>query len=359
MAFGANDGRAAADIGVQALLIGIVSGVVVALLGVLSAPSIVALLGGRTDIGDLAIPYLRIRVLSAPFVLLALVGHGWLRGAQDTRTPMVIAVSGAALNTVLDYVLIYPAGLGVAGAAWATVISQALVALWFLAVLRPRLIEARWSFRSPVARSLLTVGADLVLRTGSLLAALTIATAVAARMGKVELGAWQITSQIFLLLSLSMDSLAIAAQALIAKHLGAREPGAARRVGNRLLELGLGIGVVIGVVLILVRVPLADVFTADPDVRREAARLIALFGLVQPIGGLVFTLDGILIGALVTRFLAVAMLACSVIFIAVSGIAYEFDWGVAGLFGGAAAWLLARLLSTGAYYLSPRWTSRH
>ncbi|MGH2701450.1 MAG: MATE family efflux transporter, partial [Actinomycetota bacterium] len=119
---GAGDEVGAARIGVQALLMAVSIGVCVTLVGVLFAGPVVRLLGAGPGFEQMAESYLRIRVLSASAVLIAQVGHGWLRGEQDTRIPMFIAVGGAAINVVLDYVLIYPAGMGVQGAAWATVI---------------------------------------------------------------------------------------------------------------------------------------------------------------------------------------------------------------------------------------------
>ena len=230
-----------------------VIGVVVTLLGVVFAGPVVRLLGAGPDIEDLAESYLRIRVLSAGAVLVAQVGHGWLRGTQNTKTPMVIAVGGALLNVVLDYLFIYTFGMGVQGAAWATVIGQYVAAAAFLLILTSRFNRggAPWRFEREVARGLLKIGADLVVRTGALLGALTLTTSVAARMSLDTLGAWQITMQLFLFLSLVMDSVAIAAQALIGKHLGAGTRTEARIVSIRLMEWGLLIGLGAAVVLYL------------------------------------------------------------------------------------------------------------
>lgn len=361
-ALGAGDRKRATDIGVQALGVAVLAGILVAALGVALAEPIVGLLGGRGEVADLAVPYLRIRVMSAGFVLVALVGHGWLRGAHDTKTPMRIAIGGAALNAVLDYLLIYPAGLGVAGAAWATLISQALVAVAFVIVLRKRFTTPRWRVEAATVLSLLKVGADLIVRTGSLLAALTLATALAARMGTVPLASWQIAMQLFLLLSLTMDSIAIAAQALIARHLGAEEFHSARRIGNRLLELGLGLGVALGVALIVAAPAIASIFTSDGAVRETATTLIRYLGLAQPVAALAFTLDGILIGALETRFLAYSMLACSLLFAVISVIAYTNDWGTSGLAAGAGLWLAARTGTTVLRYrtvIAPTHSTEH
>lgn len=354
-ALGAGDARGAAEVGIQALLVAVAAGAIVVVVGVAFAPQIVRAFGGSGAVEELAIPYLRIRALSGAFVLVGQVGHGWLRGAHDTRTPMFVAIAGAGLNIVLDYLLIYPLGLGVAGAAWATVIAQGLTAGAFLFVLRPRLGSARRALEAKVMRSLLSVGGDLVVRTGALLAAMTFATALAARMGTVELGAWQIAMQVFLFLALTLDSVAIAAQPLMAGRLGAGNPDAAWDVSRRLMLLGFGLGCVLAVPVALLRVPLADVFTSDAAVIAAAAGVLGWVGLVQPLAAVAFTLDGILIGALQTRRLAAAMVASSALYALSTYIAFERGWGLAGLVGAATLWLLARVVTTGYIYLRRDW----
>lgn len=351
-AVGASDHRGASDIGVQALIVAVIAGVAVSLAGVALAGPIVRLLGGSGRVETLGESYLRIRILSSVFVLVALVGHGWLRGSHDTKTPMTVAVAGAVANAVLAYLLIYPAGLGVQGAAWATVICQGAVAVTFVVILARRFESPRWRLDANTIKGLLTVGADLIVRTGALLAALTLATSLAARMGTVELAAWQIAMQIFLLLSLTMDSIAIAAQALVATHMGASDALSARRVGDRLLELGFGFGVLLGIVLWMSRGAVASAFTSDPEVERAAAQLVGWLALAQPVAAAAFTLDGILIGALDTRFLAYAMVGSSLIFGMTSLATYSAGWGTAGLALGAGAWLLARTTTTHLRYRS-------
>lgn len=356
-AFGANDLQEAGRVGVQALYLALAIGGAVTTIGVVFAGPIIELLGARGDVAVFAEPYLRIRMLAAVPVLVAQVGHGWLRGAHDTRTPMAIALAGALANVLLDYVLIYPAGLGVRGAAWATVIGQGGAALAFVAVLSRRLPSPRWKPEPAVAASLLVVGADLAVRTGSLLLALTVATSVAARMGEVVLASWQIAMQVFLLLSLAVDALAIPAQALVARHLGAGVPRRAVEVGRRLITWGLLAGTVLGAGLVPLAGPLARAFTDDPAVTVMASRLLLWLALVQPVAAAAFTLDGILIGAGDTRSLAAAMLACSALFIASSLGALHQGWGAAGLAAGLGVWLVARALTTGARFAGERWAA--
>ncbi|HEX2049655.1 MAG TPA: MATE family efflux transporter [Actinomycetota bacterium] len=356
-AIGAGDSRAATAIGVHALVMAVAIGVVLTMGGVVFAGPIVRLLGAGPDTVGFAEPYLRIRALAAVAVLIAQVGHGWTRGLQDTRTAMVVAVAGAVANAILDYVLIYPAGLGVQGAAWATVLGQWGVALAFVAILRRRSEGARpRRLDVGVMRSLLVVGADLLVRNGSLLLALTVATSVAARMGIVALGAWQITMQLFLFLSLVLDSVAIAAQALVGRHLGAGSPGRADELARRLMEWGIVVGVALAAALFVVRTPVAGLFADDARVVASAAALIGWLALLQPLAAAAFTLDGILIGASDTRFLAGAMAASSALYVALAVASLEAGWGTGGLAAGATVWMVARTATTGARLRGGRWT---
>lgn len=354
-AVGAGDARAATAIGANALVMAVVIGAVLTAGGVLFAGPIVRLLGAGPEVAPFAEPYLRIRALAAVAVLIGQVGHGWTRGLQDTRTAMVVAVTGAAANALLDYVLIYPAGLGVRGAAWATVIGQWGVAFAFLAILRRRSAGMGARLDVGVMRSLIVVGVELVVRTGSLLVALTVATSVAARMGVVALGAWQITMQVFLVLSFALDSVAIAAQALVGRHLGARALDRAAALGRRLMEWGLVVGVALAAALLAVRMPLAGVFADDAAVVDAAAGLIGWLALLQPLAAAAFTLDGILIGASDTRFLAASMAASSAVYVAIALVALEAGWGTAGLAAGATVWMAARAITTGARFRNGRW----
>ncbi|HEU4481299.1 MAG TPA: MATE family efflux transporter, partial [Actinomycetota bacterium] len=353
-AFGRGDAGEAASIGVQAALIAVASGLVVTLLGVLGAGPIVRLLGAEGEVATIAEPYLRIRVLSSTAVLLGQVGHGWLRGAQDTRTPMLIAVAGAVFNIVLDYVFIYIAGWGVSGAAWATVVAQGGAAVAFIWVLRPHTAAVPMRLDLPVARSLLSVGRGLVVRTGALLAAMTLATALAARMGTLALGSWQIAMQLFLFLALVLDSIAIAAQALIGRALGADARGT-RALAGRLMWWGSATGVILGAVVLLARQPVATLFSNDPEVVDAAVGLLTWVALVQPLSAVAFTLDGILIGALQTDFLAKAMLLASGVYGAGAAAAYLGGAGTAGLALAATAWLGVRVVTTGLRFRSDAW----
>jgi MATE family multidrug resistance protein len=352
---GAGREEDAARIGVQALWLALLLGAGVTSIGFFLAGPVVRAFGASDEVMRYAEPYLRVRALAAIPVLIAQVGQGYLRGAQDTKTPTLIVVAGAVSNVVLGYVFIFTLGWGIEGAAWAVVLCQAAAAMAFVLVLRARMTPVGWLPQPRVMRSLLRVGGELALRTGSLVAGLTIATSIAARIGTNTVAAWQIAMQLFLLLSLTLDAVAIAAQALVATHLGAGERRRARAVGERLIGLGVYVGVGLGFVLFITAPLLGGLFTDSPEVERLATQLLVWIALLQPVGAVAFTLDGILIGASDTAFLAVAMVGATVVFVGSVLLLYGAQAGVASLVIGMSIWMLVRAASTLLRFRGAAW----
>lgn len=352
---GAGDASEAGRIGVQALQLAVILGALVTIVGLAFTGPIVRAFGAAGDVTSYAEAYLRIRVLAAIPVLIAQVGQGYLRGAQDTRTPTYIVGAGALLNVVVGYLFIFTFEWGIEGAAWAVVVCQSAAAAGFIWVLHERMTVPHWRPEPAAMRSLLRVGGELGVRTGSLLAGLTLATSLAARIGTTSVAAWQIAMQIFLLLSLTMDTLAIAAQALVATHLGAGRADSARAVSVRLIALGLYLGAAFAAALLLLAFPLARLFTESPEVAALGGRLLIWMALLQPLGALAFTLDGILIGASDTRFLAWAMAAVTVVFIAVMLGLGSLGLGIWSVAAGMTIWMALRGVTTLQRFRGPHW----
>jgi putative MATE family efflux protein len=220
---GAGDRRAAAHLGVDGLWLATGLGILLALLGLVFAPVIVDAMGASTNAHPFAVEYLRISIVGAPFLLLTLAGAGYLRGVQDTRTTLVIAVAANALNLLLELLLVYGFDLGIAGSAWGTVAAQLVAALAYLVVVGRALRVAGASARPDRAgiRANAVVGSRLVVRTASLLVAFLVAAAVAARLGDDDVAAHQIAMQVNLFLAFALDAIAIAAQAMVGRFLGA------------------------------------------------------------------------------------------------------------------------------------------
>ncbi len=259
-----------------ALLISVAIGAILALvLGVL-AESIVEAFGATGGVLEQSAAYLKIRVLSMPAMLLAMVAVGVYRGHQDTRTPLYVALVMNLVNLLLDPILIFGAGLGVVGAAWATVAAQTLAAAGFLILLFGR-DRAKFGLDGRIngVRGLglgriLGEGWPMMLRSIALLFALTATTYAATQLGTPEVAAHQIALQTWLFMSFVLDSLAVAAMAMIGSDMGADDRIAAREVGNRLLALGFMGGTILALGLALIRPFLAPFFSAEPH-RRGAS----------------------------------------------------------------------------------------
>jgi Na+-driven multidrug efflux pump len=159
----------------------------------------------------------------------------------------------------------------------------------------------------------------------------------------------------FILLALILDAVAIAGQVIVGRTLGAGDADGAYAAAVRMI----GWSVVIGLVFAVVLAPLADVlppaFTDDPRVLHQAALLWPFLALMQPLGGAVFALDGILIGAGDTRFLMWSMLAASALFILLAALALAYGWGVIGVWIALDVLIAARLALLGPRFVSRRW----
>ncbi len=339
---GAGERERAGDLGAQAIWLALLVGLALVTLTVTLAGPVIQLLGGDGEVARLATRYLRIAALGLPFALLALAGQGWLRGVGDLRTPLVIIVVANLVNIALEVLFVYGLGMGLDGSALGTVIAQlgmgAAFAWWLL---RAPATTRRpvWTLMRPMTR----MGAQIVVRTASLLLAFGVASAVLARTSDAALAANQVAFELFVFLALVLDALAIAGQVLVGRSLGAGEADTARAAGRRLIELSLLGGLAMTVALLALSDVIPRIFTSDPAVLHQLALIWPLFACMQPFAAVVFALDGILIGAGDTRYIAVAMAAASAVAVSIELAALAFDWGIVGVWCGVLALMAVRL----------------
>ena len=352
---GAGEEVEAGRLAAQALWLSAGIGVcLTAFLAGLAVP-LVDLMGGDGHTGELAVLYLRIGSLGLPFALIALAGQGWLRGVSDLRTPLVIVVLANAANVALNLLFIYGFGWGLAGSAWATVVSQLGMGAAFVRALlaapadsrRPSLARMR-----PLAR----IGGEIFVRTAALYGSFLVASAVAARIGDDSLGAHQIAFQLFVFLALVLDAIAIAGQVIVGRSLGAGDADGAYDAALRMIGWSVAAGAVFALLLLALIDVLPRAFTGDPAVIDRAQEIWALFALMQPANGAVFALDGILIGAGDTRFLMWAMLAASLlVFVPIALLSLALDWGLVGVWVGLVALIATRLATCWWRFAGRRW----
>jgi putative MATE family efflux protein len=297
-------------------------GLVLAVLGAALAPEIVRLLGATPDALPYATTYLRISCAGLPAMLSVLAATGLLRGLQDTRTPLVVAGVAAVVNTALNWALVYPAGLGIAGSALGTVLVQCAMASVYVAAITRATHAQGVRFRPDPAAIRRSLGANtaLLLRTVALRVYLLAAVWAAGSFGTVALAAHTIATNLWLTLALALDALAIAAQALVGRDLGAARPERVRATVRLMVRWGAVFGIVTGVVLLAARPLYVPLFTNDMAVRAALMPVLAVAALLQPPAGVVFVLDGVLIGAGDARFLAWASVGCTAVFLAGLGV---------------------------------------
>jgi putative MATE family efflux protein len=327
--------------------VALVLGLAVAGLLLLVAPRLLRLLGAVPELIDPGATYLRVRALGVPFLLLTFVGHGAFRGVSDTRTPLVVALVANVVNAVLTVGLVFGAGMGIAGAAWATVAAEVVAVALFVALLGRTRLPLRghgWPGRVQL-RALTVVSRDLFLRTGGLLLGLLALTAAAARVGAVTAAAHQVLWQTFLLVSFLMDGLAVAAQAMVGTALGAGDADEARAVGRDVLRWGAGGGLVIGLLLLVGSGILPRLLTDDPTVLAMVATAWWLASLGHVLNGTVFVLDGVLMGAEDFAYLRTWTLAGAAVAAAGGQLVASLGGGLLGLWVVLQLMMLVRLVS--------------
>jgi len=311
-------------------------------------------LGGHGQSGHDALVYFRIAAVGLPAALVALGGQGYLRGVSNLRRPLEIVVVANLVNVALEVLFVYGFHWGIAGSAAGTAIAQGGMGIAFARdLLRPRAGSRRPSLLE--MRPMVRVGRQIFVRTTALYASFLVAASVLARMGDAEIGAHQIAFQLFVFLALVLDAVAIAGQVIVGRMLGAGDADGAHAAALRMI----GWSTLLGAGFAAVLLPLAHVvpraFTGDPAVLAQAAKLWPFFALMQPLGGAVFALDGILIGAGDTAYLMWSMLAASAVFVAIAALSLALGWGIVGVWVGLDVLIVARLGLLGARFAGRRW----
>lgn len=308
---GAGDRAGALSAGVDGMWLALGLGIVVCAVAATFAEPLVGVFGASAESTAEAATYLRISAFGLPAMLVVLAATGVLRGLQDTLTPLVVSVAGFAINAVLSVILVHPVGMGIAGAAWGSVIAQVGMAVALTVVVLRGTRREGASTKLAVRGVLIAAlgGVPLLIRTLALRAVLLLTTWTAAGLGDASLAAHQVAHTIWNALAYALDALAIAAQAITGRALGAGEVDHARALTNTLVKWGIVYGAGLGVLIAALHrvVPLG--FTRDTEVAAALAAALLVVAAGQPVAGVAFVLDGVLIGAGDARWLAGAQVA--------------------------------------------------
>ncbi len=360
--FGAGDPAKAVQVGINGMWLALGVGALLAAIGAWLSPWLISLFGPTPEVATEAEKYLTLSMWGLPAMLIVFATTGLLRGLQNTRTPLFIAVAGFALNAVLDVIFIYGFGWGITGSALGTVIAQwVMVAAYVLVIARlARVHSVGARISKEGMRSNASQGAWLFLRTVSLRIALLATVAVATGIGTAELAGWHVVFTLFSAAAFALDALAIAAQALIGKYLGASNAAEARRVLARVLTWGAGFGVIVGALIGILSPWIGLVFTGDAALAKLILPALLVLAVAQPLCGVVFVFDGVLMGAGDARYLALAGALNLVPYLpAIALVASLGATGASGLAWLAAAYffvyMVARLLTLGWRIRTGRW----
>jgi putative MATE family efflux protein len=344
---GADDLRGALATGINGIWLALLIGAALTLGIGLGAGTIVGWFDAGPAVNEQATDYLRIAALGLPPMLIVLAGTGILRGLQDTRTPLVIAVAANLANIGLNVLLVYGLDLGISGSALGTTLAQlgagaALVAVVVRGARRhgTRLRPDRRGIAESARASV-----PLLVRTLTLRVALLIGTLVASTMAAASIAAHQIVWTITITLALALDAIAIAGQAMTGRYLGAGDVASARRVTRRMIAWGLWFGVAVGAALLAISPWLPRAFSGDPDVWHAAIGALIVLALTQPASGVAFVLDGVLIGAGDGTYLAWAGVVTLAVYAPLAGLVWAFDLGLTWLWIAYAAYLAARTVT--------------
>jgi putative MATE family efflux protein len=342
---GAGDRKGALSVGIDGIWLALIIGAVAATATAALTPTIVDLFAPDPDVRSFAITYLRIASFGIPALLLLFAATGVLRGLQDTRTPLVVAVAANLVNIGLNVLLVYGFGWGIAGSASGTLLAQGVAAIVIVYVVgrAARRYGAALVPHRPGVAAAWRLGVPLMVRTLTLRLALLLATYVAASISTPAVAAHQVAFTIWSFLAFALDAIAIAGQAITGKLLGAGDAAGTRAATRRMMFWGLACGVTFGTVLIVSRPLVVPLFTSDQDVRHLLSVILLIAALHQPVSGIVFVLDGVLIGAGDGRYLAWAGVVNLAAFVPMALAVRWLDGGIGWLWWAFSAFMVVRM----------------
>jgi putative MATE family efflux protein len=344
---GAGNRRVALEVGIDGIWLAVVIGALAAAATAMLTPQIVGAFDPSEAVRDYATTYLRIAALGIPSLLLLLAATGVVRGLQDTRTPLYVAVAANLVNIGLNLLFVYGFDWGIAGSAGGTLVAQTAgaVALVVVVLRGARRFGASARPHGPGVAAAWRAGVPLIVRTLTLRLALLLATYVAATISTPAVAAHQVAFTIWATLAFALDAIAIAGQAITGRLLGAGEAAAARAATQRMMWWGVVGGVVLGVGLIVARPLVVPLFSPDAQVQDLLAAVLLVAALHQPVSGIVFVLDGVLIGAGDGRYLAwagVVNLAC---FVPMALAVPWFGGGIVALWWAFTGFMVIRMIT--------------
>ena len=311
------------------------------------------LLNAEGIILQLSLDYYYIRVWGFPLTLFTFAIFGLFRGLQNTFWPMIIAAIGAIVNIGLDIAFVYgvdsyiPA-MGVKGAAWASLISQGIMALLALVILLKK-TEISLRLRLPLhpeLKRLVVMSLNLFVRSLALNAALMLAVKEAAGLGKEYIAAHAIAINIWLFSAFFIDGYGAAGNALGGRLLGEKNYNSLWQLTKKVNFYNLGVAALLLLLGLIFYYPLGLLFNKDPDVLAIFYGMFFMVLISQPLNALAFTLDAIFKGIGEMSYLRNVLLGATFFgFIPVLYFAKYMDWGLIGIWAAILVWIAYRVVA--------------
>ncbi|WP_299098336.1 MATE family efflux transporter [uncultured Winogradskyella sp.] len=314
------------------------------------ASQIFKLYNASGSILEFCIDYYQIRVFGFPFTLFTIAVFGTFRGLQNTYYPMLIAISGAISNIILDFVLVYgiqdfiPA-LHIEGAAYASVIAQIIMAVlsaYYLLKKTNIPLLVSFPFNHEMKRFTLMI-LNLFVRTLALNAALYFGTSFATKYGESYIAAYTIAINLWFFGAFLIDGYASAGNILSGKLYGAKNYKTLIELSNKLIKYGIIVGLFIGLIGALFYYPLGRLFSNDEYVLKEFYNIFWIILAMQPLCALAFIFDGVFKGLGKMKYLRnVLLFSTLVIFIPVIYWTDAQNYKLTGIFIAFTLWMIAR-----------------
>ncbi len=344
---GAGDRRDALSLGVDGLWLALLIGVALVAVTVVATPAIVAAFDAGPQVTRFAIAYLGIAAFGILALLVMFAATGVLRGLQDTKTPLAVAIAANVVNIALNLLFVYGFGWGIRGSAAGTLVAQGAAAAVIVYVVVGAARKSGASLR-PHRRGVVAawrVGVPLMVRTLTLRAALLLTVYVAATISTPAVAAHQVAFTIWTFLAFALDAIAIAGQAITGKLLGASDAAGARAATRRMIWWGVVCGFGLGGLIAVSRPLVVPLFSPDAQVQDLLAGVLLIVAVHQPVAGIVFVLDGVLIGAGDGRYLAWAGLVNLLAFVPMAVVVMVTDGSLTALWWAFSGFMVIRMLT--------------
>ncbi len=299
---------------------------------------------------DYGVDYYKIRVFGFPFTLFTIGVFGAFRGLQNTYYPMIIAIIGALLNIVLDYILVfgiqdYIPAMNIKGAAYASVAAQCLMAIlsaYYLLKKTEIPLKVSFPFNKEINRFIIMI-LNLFVRTLALNVTLYFATRFATGYGAAYIAAYTMAINLWFFAAFFIDGYASAGNILSGKLLGGKEYNSLIKLSNKLIKYGVVIGIILATIGGMLYYPLGRLFSNDPEVLALFYDAFWIMLVMQPFCALAFIFDGIFKGLGKMMFLRnVLLFSTGIVFIPVLFWLDSLNYKLYGIFIALMFWIIAR-----------------